>query len=77
MQQLNLFTFDQDIGQRLQHIKDEVDNSSADDSAQCNTILEYFHTACDPDSESCSKANQQSFQGTISFDSVCFHSHLI
>ena len=60
---MNLFTFDQDIGQRLEQIKDEVNNADVNDNEQCNDILEHFHSACNPNSNSCSKANEQSFQG--------------
>lgn len=46
-----------------------VDGSSSNDEAKCNEVLSYFHTSCDPNEESCSKANQQAFQVTI--DQVC------
>ena len=62
-QKLNLFAYDEGISQRLQDIKDLVGSSDSTDSSQCNAILESFHSACDPNLDSCSTANQQSFQG--------------
>lgn len=76
MQKLNLFAYDQDIGQKLKNIKQKVKDSSTNDRAQCKIILEYFQTACDPIDESCSKANQHSYQGMIAFNSVCFDYYL-
>eukprot|EP00956_Cyclotella_meneghiniana_P013064 scaffold18706_cov41-Cyclotella_meneghiniana.AAC.1 len=59
---LNLYDLE-DIGKRLQAVKHTVQSGNSNDSSNCNAVLNNFHSACDPSSESCSSANQQSFQG--------------
>eukprot|EP00956_Cyclotella_meneghiniana_P037741 scaffold143621_cov36-Cyclotella_meneghiniana.AAC.2 len=61
--ELNLFNWDQDISKALQDVKDLVEESNPGDKEQCIAVLEKFHTACDPNSESCSKSNPHTFQG--------------
>ena len=61
---LDLFDTDQGIGETLKHVKNLAKWKSDTTREQCNTVLEEFHTACDPNEESCSSANQQSFPVT-------------
>ena len=67
-EKLDLFNFDNDLGTTLKSVKEKVKGSSSD-TELCNEVLSFFHSACDPKKDSCSKANQQSFQVTI--DEVC------
>ena len=69
VKKLNLFALDQGIRQKLADVKALVAASSSSNSQQCGQILERFYSACDPMKESCSNANQQTFQVTI--DQVC------
>ena len=67
-EKLDLFNFDNELGTTLKSVKEKVKGSSSD-TELCNEVLSFFHSACDPKKDSCSKANQQSFQVTI--DEVC------
>ena len=49
----------------MQDIKTLVRSSNPSDVATCERVLESFHTACDPNSGTCSSGNQQSFQGMM------------
>ena len=72
LQKLNLYDLE-DIGKRLQAVKHTVQSGNSNDSSNCNAVLNNFHSACDPSSESCSSANQQSFQGrALLLASWCF-----
>ena len=51
------------MGEELQKIKTKIQSSDPSDTATCEGVLERFHTACDPNSGTCSSGNQQSFQG--------------
>jgi uncharacterized protein YukE len=66
---LDLFDADGGLRSKLQDLRNKVASSSSDNPDQCNAVLSQFHTACDPLQESCSQANQQSFQVTV--DQVC------
>ena len=55
------------IRKTLQEIKKMVVDGDPNDSSQCNDVLSKFFTACDPNSESCSNANQHTFQGKTYF----------
>ena len=68
-EQIDLFNFDDDLGTTLKNVKDKIKGSGSDTPGLCNEVLSFFHSACDPKEDSCSKANQQSFQVTI--DEVC------
>lgn len=72
LEKLNLYLVDQGIMKTLQEIKEQVDSSNPNDSAQCNDILGKFYTACDPNSETCANANQKTFQGEILYFSSCW-----
>ncbi len=65
--ELNLFQFDVGIRQKLADVKTLVSSSS--NSQQCGEVLEQFYSACDTTKDSCSNANQQTFQVTV--DQVC------
>eukprot|EP00956_Cyclotella_meneghiniana_P000924 scaffold1095_cov36-Cyclotella_meneghiniana.AAC.2 len=60
--ELNLYNVDGGIGKTLQGIKKLVDDGDPNNTSQCNDVLMKFFTACDPNSESCSNANQHTFQ---------------
>ena len=51
------------MGEKLQDIKTMIQSSGPSNAGECETVLEWFHTACDPNSGTCSSGNQQSFQG--------------
>jgi hypothetical protein len=51
---------------RLKEVKIGTHNKPKN---QCEAVLEYFHSSCDPSKNSCSNANQQSFQVTV--NQVC------
>eukprot|EP00956_Cyclotella_meneghiniana_P041794 scaffold240115_cov36-Cyclotella_meneghiniana.AAC.1 len=59
---LNLYNLDRGIEKTLQEVKEQVESSDPNDNEQCNNVLERFFTACDPNSESCSNANQHTYQ---------------
>jgi hypothetical protein len=61
---LKLFDLEQDMRTRLQEVKNLIDAHNKPDN-QCEAVLRYFHSSCDPSKTSCSNANQQSFQVTI------------
>ena len=63
---------DSNVETTLQEVKKLVESSDSNDSVQCNAVLNKFHTACDPSAESCSSANQQTFQGETLFLSSLF-----
>ena len=63
LEKLNLYNVDGGIGKTLQGIKKLVVDGDPNNTSQCNDVLIKFFTACDPNSESCSNANQHTFQG--------------
>ena len=64
---LNLYQFDVGIKQKLADVKALAIPSR--NPTQCTAVLEQFYSACDPTKDSCSNANQQTFQVTV--DQVC------
>ena len=62
--ELNLFDVDRDIRGKLQLVQGLVSGGSSSNFTACTSVLEQFHSACDPNKESCSNANQQTFQVT-------------
>ena len=71
LSKLNLYSLDKDIDTKVKDLKTLVDEKNPSDSSACDTVLQSFHTACDPASEYCSSENQQSFQGM--HNAVLFH----
>jgi len=67
--ELNLYQFDVGIKVKLEQVKALVGTSSSSDSDQCDNVLKQFYSACDTTKDSCSNANQQTFQVTV--DQVC------
>jgi hypothetical protein len=65
---LKLFNLEQDMKTRLEEVKNLISTHN-NPYNQCEAVLKYFHSSCDPSKNSCSNANQQSFQVTV--DQVC------
>eukprot|EP00956_Cyclotella_meneghiniana_P004505 scaffold5550_cov82-Cyclotella_meneghiniana.AAC.8 len=70
---LNLYSLDKDIDKKVKDLKTLVDEKNPSDSSACDTVLQSFHTACDPASEYCSSENQQSFQGMHNALTRCYN----
>ena len=65
LEKLNLYNLDGGIEKTLQEVQEQVESSDPNDNDQCDDVLKKFITACDPNSESCSNANQHTYQGRV------------
>jgi len=67
--ELRLFDTGIDIRRKLQYVKNLTADGNAITHESCANVLEEFHASCNPNEDSCSQANQQSFQVTT--EQVC------
>ena len=66
---LNLYNADQGVSTKLANLKAKTIDSSSASQATCDEVLQDLFSACNPDDDTCTNPNQQSF--AVTTDQVC------
>ena len=67
--QLNLYNADEGVSIKLANIKAKATGSNMADQAICDEVLQDLFSACNPDDDTCTNPNVQSF--AVTTDQVC------
>lgn len=66
---LNLYDADDGVIDKLQYLKEKATDANAQNQDICKDVLQNLFSACNPDEETCTDPNSQSF--ALSAEDVC------